>query len=76
MRLYPHHPADPLVMLNDMSVNLHFKLELSKSPNRHIFSIQQWGRYPIINCLVSFCNDAEKIMDEEVIGIERESGFC
>lgn len=75
MRLYPHQPADLLVMLNDMSVNLHFKFELSKSPNRHIFSIKQWGRYPIINCPVSFYNDTEKIMDEEVIGIERKSDF-
>lgn len=47
MRLHSPAPlADLPVMLNDMSVNLGFKLELSPSPQRPIFSIKPWGKVP------------------------------
>lgn len=79
MRLHPPPPADLPVTVNGMPMNLDFKLELPSSPGRHIFSIKQWGKYPITNCPVSFHNDTEipcKIMDEEVIRIERRGDFC
>lgn len=40
VRLHPPPPAKRPVMLNDMSVNFDFKLELSAHPKRCIFSIK------------------------------------
>lgn len=47
MRLQPPPPADLAVVLTDVSVSLDFKLELSASPQRSVFSIKcVWGEAP------------------------------
>lgn len=63
---------------NDIVRGPEFKLELSTSSQRHLSSIKQWGKVPNYQLPCVLYNDAEipcKIMDEEVIRMERKGDF-
>lgn len=79
VRLHPPPPADLPMVLNDVLMNPNLNLNCRQAHGGAYSPSSGGEKYPITDGPVSFRDDTEipfRIMDEEVIGIERKGDFC